>query len=119
RFLARQLARFHGGVVGLVFLLVADLVALGLAGDEVDLAGVDQRALHVLDEGLGVDVLVAAVAHGPNDHGRHLVLGDVGVVPRGVQAIADHFLGDQPRIGVVPAARQVDHAIVGHAVDLG
>src|SRR3990167_5226885 len=72
--LAHRLARGLGGVDVLILALLANLAALALGGDELDLAGIDERALHVGGEGVHVDVLMAEIKHLAHDHGGLLVV---------------------------------------------
>ena len=119
-FLAGLLLGVGRGVAGLAGELVAEFGTFLGVGDEVDAAGVDERAFHVLDEGLDVDVLVALVGDLADHDGRYraaLVLDHV-VVPGTAQAVVDHFLGDEAGIGVVPGAGEVRHGIRVDAGDL-
>src|SRR5215467_3671474 len=119
--LAHRVARVLAGVDVLVLALVADPRALGLGGDEVHLARIDQRALHLQREGLRVDVLVAQVAYVADDHGWPVLPRAPAELlqPGARQRVLDHLLRHQPRVGVVPRAAQIHRLRLVQALDLG
>src|SRR3569832_720732 len=85
---ARLLAR--GDV--LIAALLAYLLALSARGHELHLAGVDERALHVVDECLHVDVLMAEITDTADDHRRiaTALLREIGE-PCARHHIVDHL----------------------------
>ena len=112
-FLTGLLLRVGRGVAGLAGKFVAEFGTFLGVSDEVDAAGIDERAFHVLDEGFDVDVLVALVRDLADDDSRDytaLVLDHV-VVPGTAQAVVDHFLGDEAGVGVVPGPGEVRHGV--------
>ena len=112
-FLAALLLGVSRGVAGLAGEFGTEFGTFLGVGDEVDAAGIDERALHVLDEGFDVDVLVALVGNLADDDGRDhaaLVLDHV-VVPGTAQAVVDHFFGNETGVGVVPGPGKVRYGI--------
>src|SRR3989338_5773662 len=91
--LTHGFARGLGGVNVLVLALLADLAALALGGDELDLAGIDERALHVGRKGVHVNVLMAEIKHLAHDHGGLLVVAARELQkPTGREPVPDHLL---------------------------
>src|SRR5882672_210976 len=119
--LAHRVARVLAGVDVLVLALVAYSPALRFRGDEVDLAGIDQRALHLQGERLRVDVLVAHVAHFADDHRGPVLPGAPAELlkPGARQRVLDHLLRHHAGVGVVPGPAQVYRLRLVEALHLG
>src|SRR6185312_3640643 len=93
--LAHRAAGRAGRVQVLVLALAAHAGPLVAAGHELHLAGIDQLALDVIDEGRGADVLGTQVVDLPHDHGRGLAAAHALEIaePGLAQHLVDHLLG--------------------------
>src|SRR3569832_479261 len=89
---AHGVARLLARVDVLIAALLAYLQTPSARGHELHLAGVDERALHVVDEGLHVDVLVTEIADTADDHRRiaTALLREIGE-PCARHHIVDHL----------------------------
>ena len=86
--------------------------------NKIHLAGVDESAFHILDEGFHVDVFVALVADTADDDGREFTVLRVQklIVPWTSNAVLDHFFCNETGVCIVPFTGKIGH---GFGFDTG